>query len=168
MTSCSFDYGELDPSDRMLPDLIMENVEYVRVRSADPIARIQAERVERFEKQGLMKLIDFSFEQYGDRGNEVNIFGRAGSASLHMESSDIFMDNGVRIEVESEDIIIETEQLDWKDEQRLLSSGDKHEVFIYQPNGTSFTGIGLRIDTRRRTWEFTGNVSGTYIFEGED
>ena len=166
--ACTFDYGESEASDKELPDLVMENVEYVRVRSTDPIARFQAERAERYEKQGVMKLQNFIFEQYGERGEEVNALGKAGYASVDINTSDIFMDNGVRIEVDAEDIIIETNQLEWRDEPRTLSTGEGDEVIISQENGTSFTGIGLRADARRRTWEFVGNVGGTYIYEDEE
>jgi len=166
--SCTFDYGDTGSSDNSLPDLVMENVEYVRVRSADPIARFEAERAERYEKQSLMKLKNFSFEQYGDRGESTNVTGRAGNASVHIESGDISMDNGVWLEVESEDIVIETQMLEWKDAQRILSSGEENEVFIYQHNGTSFTGVGLRADARWRTWEFSGSVSGTYVHESDN
>jgi LPS export ABC transporter protein LptC len=165
--SCSFDYGETESSEIELPNLIMENVEYVRVRSADPVARIQAERVERYERQRLMKMQNFSFEQYEDRGEEINIFGKAGSASFNTTSGDIFMDGGVRLEIESEDIIIETNQIEWKDEQKILTSGEEDEVNIFQQNGSSITGVGLRIDIRRRYWEFLGPVFGTYIHEDD-
>jgi len=167
--SCTFDYGETSSLERMLPDLVMQNVEYVRVRSSDPIARIQAERVERYESQGIMKLEQFSFEQFGEHSEDINAFGRAGFASVNIESTDVFMDRGVRIEINSEDIIIETNQLDWRDGPQTLVSGEKDEVYIYQNNGTNFTGIGLRVDVRRRTWEFSGSVSGIYVHdENED
>ena len=165
LASCTFDYGETEASGRELPDMIMENVEYVRVRSADPLARIQAERAERYEKQGLMILQNFSFQQYGERGEEVNAYGSAGNAEVKLDTSDVIMNMGVRIEVESEDIIIETNQLEWKDEPRLLYTGDGDKVFIFQNNGTGFSGIGLNVDTRKRLWEFKGNVDGTFIHE---
>jgi len=166
--SCTFDYGESEASDIELPDLVMENVEYVRVRAADPIARFQAERAERYEKQGKMKLQNLTFEQYGEHGEEVNTFGRAGNASVDIETGDIFMDMGVRIEVESEDIIIETFQLEWKDEERTISSGEEDEVNVYRENGTSFTGIGLRANARTRVWEFLGRAGGTFIHNDEE
>jgi len=166
--SCTFDYGESESTGSELPDLVMENVEYVRIRSSDPVARFQAERAERYERQGMMKIQNFVFEQYGERGEEVNAYGKAGSASVNIESGDIFMDRGVRIEVESEDIILETNQLEWKDEQRSLFSGEEDEVNVSQSNGTKFTGTGLFADTRRRTWEFSGNVWGTYIYDEEE
>jgi len=168
LSSCTFDYGESSTSEEELPDLIMENVEYVRVRSADPIARFQAEYAERYERQRVMKLQNFTFEQYGERGEAVNTVGKAGNASVDIETGDIFMDRGVRIEVESEDIIIETSQLEWKDEQRTISSGKEDEVNIYRDNGTSFTGIGLHADARTRIWEFSGSVGGTYIHDDDE
>jgi len=166
--SCTFDYGETESSERELPDLIMINVEYIRVRSSDPIARVYAERAERYEKKGVMKLENFTFEQYGEKGHEVNTVGSAGKASVDINSGDIQMTNGVRLEVESEDIIIETNQLDWKDETRTLSTGTEDEVNIYRENGTHFTGIGLTADTRRRTFEFLSDVSGSYIQEEDE
>ncbi|GBU28775.1 hypothetical protein R84B8_02337 [Treponema sp. R8-4-B8] len=165
--SCTFDYGETDSSERVLPDLVMINVEYIRVRSADPIARVYAERAERYEKQGVMKLENFTFEQYGDKGSEVNTMGSAGNASVDINSGDIQMTNGVRLEVESEDIIIETNQLDWKDESHILSTGTEDEVNIYRENGTHFLGTGLTADARKRTFEFFSDVSGSYIQEDD-
>jgi LPS export ABC transporter protein LptC len=166
--SCTFDYGETESSERELPDLVMVNVEYIRVRSADPIARVQAERAERYDKQGVMKLQNFTFEQYGDKGHEVNTMGSAGNASVDINSGDILMTNGVRLEVESEDIIIETSQLEWKDEPHILSTGAEDEVNIYRENGTHFIGIGLTADARRRSFEFSNDVNGTYIQEDDE
>ena len=165
--SCTFDYGSTEGEERLNPDLVMENVEYVRVRSSDPIARFQAERAERYEKQGVMKLMHFSFEQYGEKGEEVNAVGQAGFASVDIQSGDVSMSDAVRLEVESEDIILETEMLEWKDELRTLSSGSK-EVTIIQESGTRFTGLGLFVEARKRTWEFTGVVSGVYISEDDE
>jgi hypothetical protein len=78
------------------------------------------------------------------------------------------MDNGVRIDVDSEEIAIETKWLEWKDKERTLTGGEVEEVSIYQENGTAFTGIGFHADARRRTWEFNGNVGGTYIQEDDE
>jgi len=166
--SCSFDYSDQFGSNKDQPDIIMENVEYVRVRSADPQARFLAERLERYEERRIMELRNFSFEQFGNHGEEVNAYGRAGSASFEIDSGDIRMDNGVRIDVDSEDLAIETRRLDWKDNDRLLTGGEMDEVNIYQENGTSFTGIGFHADTRRRIWEFNGNVNGTYVHDDKN
>ncbi|MCL2267188.1 MAG: LPS export ABC transporter periplasmic protein LptC [Treponema sp.] len=162
-SSCTFDYGGTGSQENVIPDLVMENVEYARIRSSDLIAKFEAERAERYEKQGVMILKNFSFEQYGEQGDTANVTGSAGNASVQIESGDIFMDNGVMLEIEAEDIIIETYQLEWKEDQRALTSGDENEVNIHRQDGTTFTGTGLRADARRRTWDFSGKVTGTYV-----
>jgi LPS export ABC transporter protein LptC len=167
LISCSFDYSDASGSDKDQPDIVMENVEYVRVRSAELQARFQAELAERYEERRLMQLRNFSFEQFGG-DEEVNAFGRAGSASIEIDSLDMRLDNGVRIDVESEDMAIETLWLEWKDKEKLLNGGEEEEVQVYQESGTAFTGVGFHADARRRTWEFTGNVSGTYIYDDDE
>ncbi|MCL2174822.1 MAG: LPS export ABC transporter periplasmic protein LptC [Treponema sp.] len=168
LAGCTFDYGDSSSSENTLPDLVMKNVDYIRVRSADPIARFQAELAERYEKQGLMKLQNFSFEQYGDRGIDVNASGHGGNAEVEIESGDIQMTNGVKLEVESEDIILEANSLAWKDEQRIFSTGVEEEVIISRKNGTRFIGIGLSADARRRTYDFSGLVTGTFIQDDDE
>jgi LPS export ABC transporter protein LptC len=146
----------------------MENVEYVRIRSGNPQARFMAQRAERYEERQIMELAKFTFEQFGQYGEEVNAYGQAGTATIEIDSGDIRLGEGVRIEVESEDIIIETKWLQWKDKDRLLSTGENEEVNIFQVSGTSFTGIGFKADARKRSWEFSGGVSGTYIHEDKE
>jgi len=166
--SCSFDYGNTGGADKNQPDIVMDNVEYVRVRSLDPQARLQAERVERYEERRVMELRNFSFEQFGNHGEEVNAYGRAGSALFEIDSGDIRMEDGVRIEVDSEDIAIETARLEWKDKDRTLTGGQSDEVHVFQENGTSFTGIGFQSNARSRSWSFSDTVTGTYIHDDDD
>jgi LPS export ABC transporter protein LptC len=166
--ACSFDYGNTSGGDKNLPDIVMDNVEYVRIRSLDPQARLQAERVERYEERRVMELRNFSFEQFGSNSGEINAYGRAGSALYRIDSGDISMEDGVRLDVDSEEIVIETSRLEWKDKERTLSGGAEDEVHIYQENGTSFTGIGFQSNARSRTWSFSDTVSGTFINEDDD
>ena len=166
--NCTFDYGDLEPVESTMPDIVMENVEYVRVRSAEPIAKFTADRAERYENQSIMKLENISFEQFGETVEEINAVVTIGNAVIEIDSGNILMDNGVRIEVESEDMIIETQLLEWKDEPKTLSAGDEDEVSISMSNGSSFSGIGFFADARRRTMEFSGNVSGIFIAEDDE
>ena len=115
-----------------------------------------------------MELRNFSFEQFGNHGEDINAIGMAGSATVEIDSMNVSMRDGVRIEVESEDIAIETIWLEWKDKARTLSGGESEEVKIYQENGTTFIGTGFKADARLRTWEFAGAASGTYIHEDDE
>jgi LPS export ABC transporter protein LptC len=165
---CTFDYGTAGAEDSGLPDIVMNDVEYVRVRDGDPVVRFQAQRAERYEKRQTMELRDFSFEQFGNHGEDINAAGRAGTASVELDSGNIRLGGGVSIAVDSEDITIKTERLDWQDKERILSGEEDGTVQILREDGTNFTGWGFSAHVRGRTWEFSGGVDGTYIHEDED
>jgi LPS export ABC transporter protein LptC len=166
--ACSFDYGasESDAGDQ--PDIIMRDVEYVRIRDGDPQVRFQAETAERYEKRQTMELRNFSFEQFSSQGEEINAVGRAGKASVELDSGNIHLDDGVRIVVDSEDITIETGILNWQDKERILSGPEASPVDIQRSDGTSFTGIGFSAQTRERLWGFESGVSGIYVHEDDE
>jgi LPS export ABC transporter protein LptC len=165
---CSFDYGADTVQDADLPDLVMNNVEYVRVRDGDPQVRFQAEQAERYENRQLMELRNFSFEQFSNHGGEVDSTGKAAAARVELDSGNIGISGGVSLSVDSEDITIVTESLDWLDKERQLSGDPEAPVRILRDDGTSFQGWGFKANTRSRNWEFTGSVGGAYIYEDEE
>jgi len=167
LCSCTFDYGDKESFGDDIPDLVMVNVEYVRVRSADPLARIQAELFERYDRQNVMKLQNIVFEQYGERGEEVFVYGKAGNAVVNIGSGDIIMDMNVNMEVKTEDVMLETRSIEWKDEPRHLFSGENEIVRIYRSNGTRFSGTGLFINARMRAWDIFHNASGVFIHDDD-
>lgn len=166
--SCSFDYGQAGDSGKTKPDIVMENIEYVRVRGGDPQVRFLAEYGERWEDRRVMELKNFTFEQMEDHGGTVNAEGRAGAAVVQLGSGDISLSGGVRIRVDSEDVVIHTGGLEWKDKEKTLSGHANEEVDIERSDGTSFMGIGFRADARNRTWDFSGEVKGFYVEKDDD
>jgi LPS export ABC transporter protein LptC len=164
LSACSFDYGDSLEEDTG-PDLIMNDVTYVRVRDGRPQVRFEAEYAERYEKRQIMELKNFKFEQFDTAGLEINSLGSVGQASIELESGNIHMSDGVWIEVDSEDITIETTALEWQDKERLIHGAEGDPVEVFRSDGTTFTGHGFSADARRRTWSFSGGVYGTYVHE---
>ncbi|MDR2394194.1 MAG: LPS export ABC transporter periplasmic protein LptC [Treponema sp.] len=166
--ACSFDYGPASSDQGDLPDIIMKDVEYVRVRNGNPLVRFTAESAERYEKRQTMELTNFSFEQFEHQGEDINAVGQAGTASVELDSGNIRLRDGVRLEVESEDITLETKGLDWQDQERLLSSGETEQVDMQRSDGTNFSGWGFSADVRNRTWGFASGINGTYVWEDKE
>ena len=162
LLACSFDYGDSE-EDGGRPDIIMEEIEYVRVRGGDPLVRFRAEYAERWEDDQIMNINEFSFEQLGDKEGDSNAEGEAQAARIELGSGDVSMSGGVRISIESEDLIIRTDDLEWNDRNRILWGGALDTVEIERSDGTSFTGIGFSANARSRTWEFSGEVMGSYV-----
>jgi LPS export ABC transporter protein LptC len=165
---CSFDYGSSLSGEGEMPDIIMNDVEYVRVRDGDPQVRFKAELAERYEESRRMELKNFSFEQFERHGAEVNAAGSAKTAHVELDSGNIDLAGGITLAVESEDIVIETGKLAWKDKERDLSGDASEEVQIKRANGTSFSGWGFNANTRSRVWGFSGGIRGTYIHDDEE
>jgi LPS export ABC transporter protein LptC len=168
LAACSFDYGATGEEDTTLPDMVMNDVEYVRVRDGDPQVRFRAERAERYEDKQLMDLRNFTFEQFTQHDGEIDTTGRARSARVELDSGNIGIFDGVSLSVDSEDITIETESLNWQDKERQLSGDPEAEVRILRDDGTNFQGRGFTANTRSRRWEFAGPIGGVYVHEDDD
>ena len=160
-SACSFDYGNAETKNEK-PDIVMRDVQYVRVRGGDPLVRFEAEYAERYEEKKLMILETFSFEQFENQ-NEINAAGKAGEASVELDSGNIKLTGGVHISVESEDVIIETSALNWHDREKQLSGNSGDAVEIFRSDGTGFTGRGFSASVRDRTWVFSGGANGVYV-----
>jgi hypothetical protein len=115
-----------------------------------------------------MELRKLTFKQFETHGEELNAEGSAGAASVALDSGDVQLRGGVHIEVETEDIIIETEQLDWNDKERILSAGETNHVGMKRSDGTDFSGQGFTANIRNRTWGFASGIQGAYIWEATD
>jgi LPS export ABC transporter protein LptC len=161
--SCTFDYGDAASETSDQADIVMGNVEYVRMRDGDPVVRFRAQQAERYENRQTMELQNFSFEQFHGHGSEVNATGSAGSGLVELDSGNIQLEQSIIIAVESEDITIETDRLFWEDEKRILAGSDDRPVDIQRSDGTVFSGRGFSADSRRRTWTFGGGVEGSYV-----
>jgi LPS export ABC transporter protein LptC len=146
----------------------MNDVEYVRMRDGNPQVRFRAELAERYEDKQLMELRNFSFEQFTQHSEEVDSAGRASSARVELDSGNIGISGGISLSVNSEDITIETESLDWQDKERQLSGSPEAYVRILRDDGTNFQGRGFTANTRSRRWEFSGPIGGVYVDEDED
>jgi hypothetical protein len=168
VVSCSFDYGPSGDAGQKKPDVVMQDIEYVRVLGGEPQVRFAAELAERWEELQIMQLRSFSFEQLENWEGTVNADGSAGAAVVQLESGDVAMSGGVIINVESEDIRISTTELEWRDEEKLLFGRDDTEVEIGRSDGTSFTGLGFSVRARSREWAFTGEVQGIFVEDDDD
>jgi LPS export ABC transporter protein LptC len=165
--ACSFDYGALsDESPGSIPNVVMNDVEYVRVRGGKAVVRLQAESVERFENDGRMVVTAPRFEQFSSDGSDGAV-GGASAAVVHVDSGDVDMSGGVSLSVPEEEVVIETEALSWKDEDRVLRGAADKPVLVKKSDGSFLSGVGFSADARSKSWVLTGAVSGTLVEEDE-
>ena len=167
---CSFDYGTLEASDEEQPEIVMHDVEYVRVENGEPMVKFNAEKAEQYDESRNMKLFNFSFTHFNQGETEDtagDTAGFAGSGVINLDSKDVVLNEGVYIDAASEDMQISTQTLNWRDKTKELNAGGQ-EALVERSDGTSLRGSDFSADLRSRTWEFSGGISGTYIYEEEE
>jgi LPS export ABC transporter protein LptC len=168
LSGCSFDYGSLsEESDSTIPDLVMTDVEYVRVQDGKPVVRLQAAKISRYDKDKRMEVEFPRFAQYAADGSEGSR-GGASSATVDIESGDVVLSGGVVLSVPGEDVHLETDRLDWLDKDRVLAGGDEVPLLVKRGDGSYLSGPGFRVDSRSKRWSFSGAVSGTYVDEADE
>jgi LPS export ABC transporter protein LptC len=165
---CSFDYGTEAPEESTLPDIVMEDLDYVRVRAGSPQARFTAERAERYDKRRIMELFMIQFEQYNSATGELDAKGTAGGAEIELANGNVTLINGIDLSVESEEIMMETDWLAWNDGERTLNGREDAAVVIKQTGGTDFRGTGLSANVQSRQWEFAGGAEGAFEQDDEE
>ncbi|GMO39530.1 MAG: hypothetical protein Ta2B_19270 [Termitinemataceae bacterium] len=168
LSSCHFDYGEDDEYKSTLPDITMEQLEYVRVKNGNLVARMEAEIGDRYEERHVMELKNFNFEQYDVSSGDVDALGTGGKAVVELDTGNVQMSEDININVESEDFDITTEKFDWKDKSKTLTGPTNSPVNIERSDGTTMRGNGFSADLRTKTWIFSSQVDGVYVFEDEE
>lgn len=166
--SCSFDYGALsEETPGAVPDVVMNDVEYVRVRDGEPVVRLQARSVERYESERRMVIDSPRFEQYSDGGAE-GAFGGSSTAVVYLESGDVDLSGDVSLSIPDEELVIAAEALSWRDEERKLRGAADKPVLVKKTDGSYLSGVGFEADARSKSWELTGSVTGVLVEEEEN
>jgi LPS export ABC transporter protein LptC len=167
-SSCTFVYGDDQSEEYIYPELTMENLDYIRMRNGEMVARLKADIGNRYESKHVMELSNYQFEQYDTNTDEIDAEGDGGAASIDIISNNVQMKEGVKIQVDSEDFSLRASDLDWQDKQKVLSGSENSPVTINRSNGTEINGTGFHSDLRSRTWVFNSDVNGTYVTDEED
>ncbi|MDR1144447.1 MAG: LPS export ABC transporter periplasmic protein LptC [Spirochaetaceae bacterium] len=169
--ACSFDYGS-DAEDNNDPSMILTKTSYVRMRNGNPEARLGAEEVRQYEANHSWELDDVSFEQFNaapegyDGIPDLNARGTAATARLETDTGNFSLSGGVVLEVISEGIVMETTEVFWQDQDRLLSAPE--QLNIVRDDGTTLTGRGFSADIRRRTFVFESAAEGVVVDEEDE
>jgi len=166
-SSCTFVYSPPEAEEYDFPNITMEDLTYIRMKDGELSAKLEAETGDRYESKHLMKLKNYKFVQYNDNG-EADSDGHGGSAVIEISSNNIQMTDSVEINVESEDYVLKSEDLDWKDAPKTLESNGNSKVNIRRGNGTEVNGTGFFAEIRSRNWSFKSDVEGVYVNEEDE
>jgi len=170
LASCSLDYdsalidGEAGGS---LPDTVATDLVHRVVKHSRTALEVSADRAETWDTERRTVLDGASFVEYDQDGIPA-IEGTAGRVVFHADTENAEISGRVRVYSAIDEAGIETEALSWQSAPRLLAAPVDRTVVITRDDGSRLEGSGFTGDFRRRTFVFSGPVTGTYVWTGEE
>ncbi len=170
LASCSLDYDSTlldEQAAATLPDTVATDLVHRVVKNSRTALEVTADRAETWDTERRTVIDGASFVEY-DRDGVPAVEGSAGRVVFHSDTEDAEISGRVRVHSAVEEADIETESLTWQSKTRLLAAPADHTVVITRDDGSRLEGSGFTGDFRRREFVFSGPVSGTYVWTGEE
>ncbi len=164
--SCSVNYDNVYETEGTVPELMLDEAVFKRVKDSKVSSEIQSKRLEEFKDSGRVLARDIQFETKNDDG-KVNSFGSAGlmRADTKREVYEFF--NGIHIEAPERGVKIDGESLRWNGKTEQLV-GEKDKALTIQKDGITLRGMGFSASAISESFNFAASVSGDYVDEEEE
>jgi LPS export ABC transporter protein LptC len=170
LASCSLDYDSAlldEQAAGTLPDTVATDLVHRVVKNSRTTLEVTADRAETWDAERRTVLDGTSFVEYDRDGNPA-IEGRAGRVVFHSDTENAEISGRVRVHSAVEEAGVEADALTWQSDPRLLAAPTGSTVIITRDDGSRLEGSGFTGDLRRREFVFSGPVSGTYVWTGEE
>ena len=164
--SCSVNYDNIYDTEGTVPELMLDEAVFKRVKDSKVSSEIQSKRLEEFKDSGTVLAQDIQFESRNDEG-DVNSFGSAGlmKADTNKEIYEFY--NGIHIEAPDRGVVIDGDSLRWNGKTEQLS-GEKEKSVTIKKDGVTLSGSGFSASAVSESFSFASNVGGVYVDKKED
>lgn len=165
LLGCSLDYGQALSEELAadVPDMVVYDFSHTIVQDGRPLFRLRADRAESYRNMKKTALAGVSFTEYSSDGaGRVVAEGRADSAVFWEETESAELYGAVRFSSARDGVRIETGNLVWDGQTRMLSSGTDTITTLSDDDGSRLSGSGFTADAARRRFSFTRRVDGSF------
>ncbi len=164
--SCSVNYDNIYDTEGTVPELMLDEAVFKRVKDSKVSSEIQSKRLEEFKDSGTVLAQDIQFESRNDEG-DVNSFGSAGlmKADTNKEIYEFY--NGIHIEAPERGVVIDGDSLRWNGKTEQLS-GEKGKSVTIKKDGVTLSGSGFSASAVSESFSFASNVGGVYVDKKEE
>lgn len=163
LASCSLDYGTglADELEESIPDMVLVDFSRTIMENRQKRFVLAASRGEVFTSQKKTRLENVEFSEFASDGSgELVAEGRADSAVFWSDTESADLYGAVAFRSIKNGIIVESGNLRWDGEKRLLVSGGDSLTTLIDDDGSRISGSGFQADAARRTFRFTRTVNG--------
>lgn len=164
--SCSVNYDNIYDTEGTVPELMLDEAVFKRIKDSKAVSEIQSKRLEEFKDGGTVLAQDIQFESKNDNG-EVNSFGSAGLMKADTQKELYEFYNGIHIEAPERGLVIDGESLRWNGKTEQLT-GEKDKSVTIKKDGVALSGSGFSASAISESFSFASNVGGVYVDKEED
>ncbi len=164
LAACSLDYGPglSEEFAEDMPEMVITDFDHTVVENGRPVFTIRAGRAESYGKLGKTRLERVSFVEYSSAGDgSVVAEGRADSAVFWTETESADLYGAVSFRSARDGVTVESGNLRWDGEKRLLTSGNDTVTTLMDDDGSRLSGSGFSADAARRSFSFGRRIDGT-------
>ena len=164
--SCSVNYDNIYDTEGTVPELMLDEAVFKRIKDSKVSSEIQSKRLEEFKDGGTVLAQDIQFESKDDEG-KVNSFGNAGLMKADTNNEVYEFYQGIHIEAPERGFVIDGESLRWNGKTEQLT-GEKGKPVTIKKDGVTLSGSGFSASAISESFSFSSNVGGSYVDKKED
>ncbi len=154
-------------SEIKIAETVIYDFRQVKIEKGRPIYEVEGELGETFTKDQLMKITGVEFKQY-DKEQVVTTEGTATSVNFKTDTENATLIGKMKFQSNTEGISLESEWLDWQNEEKILKGDTENPVRLKKDSGTILEGKGFRAYADTKTAYFDNGMTGVIIPETAD
>jgi len=168
-SGCSLDYKGAVIGEELsetVPDTILVNFKYTRVRQGQILAVVEGESGKTFSKKNETVLKHVHFIEYNGKGDILNE-GWADNAVYHNDTGDARITGDIKVYSEKEKASVKAEELYWTAKSKLLKGNKDELILLKKDDGSYIEGKGFTANLKDKNIEFFSDVKGQYVGKKE-
>lgn len=190
LAACSLSYKVEEPQVSHIPELVFTEVEYLSYEDGTVRMQMGSSQLEQYRDDNALYGKGVSFSTYNRKG-ELSATGRSQMISVNTADKQYSLLGDVFIESIQEDMVVRAQALRWDGTDEQLTAGGNDTLELVRGKGAAspqeasssagssqkserssrieMTGIGFSASGVSRSFQFSGEVSGTiYTRKKED
>jgi len=164
LASCSFDYGAASLGEGMsdqTPNAVLQDFRHCVVEDGSVIFRMNAKQASTFETLKETRLKDVSFAEFDPQTGAALTSGRASDAKFFSATEDAEFSGDIVLYSQRNEVGLSGGYLYWDSKKKTLEGRRDRLISITKDDGSIIKGEGFSADAVRKSFSFSGHVSGT-------
>ncbi len=168
-SSCSFNYAEGDGEGKTLPEMVMIDAAAKRYEDSRVRIEFRARALEVYDADKVWAAEGVSFTEYAGSGEQgVRAEGSAGVLVIDDRAEIYTLGREASFRMIDDDLFLAAPDIRWSRKDNALAGPEDGVVEVRERDGTVIRGTGFFADTLRRTYRFSGRISGEFVRDPSD